>query len=213
MKLYLLSGLGADSRVFQYLNLPGVEKFSIEWIPPMKDETLQNYALRLCDQIKDQPANLLGVSFGGIIAQEIANHLQVRRLIIISSVKDPKEIGPAFQLVKFFRIWKLVGPERLKKGMLKMGHRFFGVKSGWEKDLLKKITLETDENFIGWAVQQIHTWKGRSLKDPIVHIHGTNDKLFPGGRIKNFIPVENGGHFMIVNRAEEISRLVLEALK
>lgn len=214
MKLYLLSGLGADSRVFDFLELPGIEKYPVNWIPPEENESLTDYAKRLLDQIQaEEPVNLLGVSFGGIIAQEIAQFLNVRKLILVSSVKSPREIGIGFKIVKSLRIWKILGPRQLKDGMLKMGPRFFGLTSSWEKDLLHQITLDTDQKFLQWAVRQIHSWKGSYSKNEITHIHGTDDKLFPVGRIKNYIPVKDGGHFIIVNRAKEVSQLILNALK
>ena len=39
MKLYAISGLGADKRVFQYLDLD-YELIHIDWIPPLKGERI-----------------------------------------------------------------------------------------------------------------------------------------------------------------------------
>ena len=49
MKVYFLSGLGADKTVFQFLDLDFCEPVFIEWIPPHKNESLPDYALRLKD--------------------------------------------------------------------------------------------------------------------------------------------------------------------
>ena len=38
--LYLLSGLGADKRVFDFLDLSDYDIFHIAWIPPLKSESL-----------------------------------------------------------------------------------------------------------------------------------------------------------------------------
>lgn len=72
-KLYLISGLGADHRVFVNLNIPGVSTHVIEWKTPEPDESMQTYVSRLRPQIDtEQEVCLLGVSFGGIIAQELS---------------------------------------------------------------------------------------------------------------------------------------------
>ncbi len=46
MKLYAISGLGADQRVFQFLTLE-YELFPIDWITPIQNETIEDYAIRL----------------------------------------------------------------------------------------------------------------------------------------------------------------------
>jgi hypothetical protein len=46
----------------------------------------------------------------------------------------------------------------------------------------------------------------------LVHFHGTADRIFPAGRIKNFTPIPGGGHFMVVQQAPLLSQLVAEAL-
>lgn len=216
MKLYLLSGLGADERVFNYLELPGIEKVPIKWIQPNDNETITSYAKRLAEGLKNEgPINLLGVSFGGIIAQELTRHLKIRRLIIISSVKSSKELGLAFHLTRKLGVLKLlslISPSKMKEGMSKMGPKLFGLKNKEEIDLFKAITADTNENFLRWAVGQIPKWEIPDYKGEIIHIHGTNDKMFPGNGIRDYIPIEKGGHFMIVNRAPEISKIVLEKI-
>ena len=46
----------------------------------------------------------------------------------------------------------------------------------------------------------------------IVHIHGNNDGIFPIKHIKNCIVIEGGTHVMILNKAKEISKLLLEVI-
>ena len=214
MKLFLLSGLGADSRVFNFLELPGIEMQPVEWLTPSPKEQMDDYVRRLSKALKPfEPVNLLGVSFGGIIAQEMCRHLKTRRVIIVSSIKNIGEVGLAFYVTKRIGILKLIGPKIMKQGILKMGPRLFGFEKESELKLFKEITENTDEDFLKWAVSQIHGWKKSASNQDIIHIHGTNDRMFPANKIKNFIPIKNGGHFMIVNRAGEISKIILDKLK
>lgn len=46
--------------------------FQIEWIEPLPNETIEQYAKRLAQCIDtSQPYVIIGVSFGGLIATEI----------------------------------------------------------------------------------------------------------------------------------------------
>jgi len=56
------------------------------------------------------------------------------------------------------------------------------------------------------------TWKNANKAEDIIHIHGTSDKIFPIRPIKNCIKITKGGHFMIVNKSEEISRIIMSCI-
>ena len=65
--VYLLSGLGADKRVFEFLDLSDFKVNHIDWIEPIDNETIESYAQRLLIQITTDRPIIIGVSFGGII--------------------------------------------------------------------------------------------------------------------------------------------------
>lgn len=46
-----------------------------------------------------------------------------------------------------------------------------------------------------------------------MQIHGTKDKFFPINNFNNIIKIENGSHFMIVNKAAQISNLLNAIIK
>lgn len=72
IKLYGISGLGADKRVFQYLSLD-CEFIYIDWVVPLKNEPIKSYAMRLAEVINtDEAYGILGISFGGLVATEIS---------------------------------------------------------------------------------------------------------------------------------------------
>ncbi|MEM6265256.1 MAG: alpha/beta hydrolase [Bacteroidota bacterium] len=212
MKLYLVSGLGADQRVFEHLRIPGVTTHLIEWLPPHKHEPLPSYAARLLAQVEETgPIHLLGVSFGGIVAQEMARIRTCNTLIIISSVKSRTEYRVLLKLGRFLRIDKIV-PGAVQKWIASIiGPFFFGLSNAKEKKMLRSIIQETDLQFLAWAIDNIMNWEG-NYQQEIYHIHGTADRIFPVGKIDRYEPIENGGHLMIFNRAEEVNRLVGAAL-
>ena len=98
MKVYGISGLGADKRVFEKLTLD-LELIPIDWITPYKNERIEDYAKRLSKKIdKKEEFIIIGVSFGGLIATEISKILKSKLTILISSA----EILLAFEITSRF---------------------------------------------------------------------------------------------------------------
>ena len=91
-EIYIFSGLGADERVFQNLDFTGFSEIFINWIIPESGETIENYSTKLLNQIKSDKPTLIGLSFGGLIAIEVAKQIQTETVIIISSAKTKSEI-------------------------------------------------------------------------------------------------------------------------
>jgi pimeloyl-ACP methyl ester carboxylesterase len=205
--------LGADQRVFKFINLPGVEMVHVQWLPPGRHEPLGTYARRLLSQIDaQQPVSLLGVSFGGIVAQELASLLLCRRVIILSSIKGPVEMPWTISLVRRTGVHRLVPGWLLKAGNTLTGNYYFSIRTRAEARLLRDIIRDTDPSFLRWAVNEVVRWQPPASVPGLVHLHGTADRIFPADRIQNFIPIPGGGHFMIVQEAALLSRLVSEAL-
>jgi pimeloyl-ACP methyl ester carboxylesterase len=210
-KLYYISGLGADERVFSYLNIQGIDTNYIHWEVPQKHEPLGNYCDRLIEQIDlNNEVILVGVSFGGIIAQEISRRIKVDKVIIISSIKSGTEFNWQLKMVRFLKLHKVVPSWFLKWSNLLTADYYFGTKTKAESDLLKLIIKDTDPLFMKWAIAEIMKWNNANVisDQEIFHIHGTHDHVFPMDNIKNAIPIPEGGHFMIVNRAKEVSEMI-----
>lgn len=86
--IYLLSGLGADKSAFNFIDLSDFNANHIEWVNPAENEQIENYAKRLSKQIQTDNPIVIGVSFGGIMAIEIAKLVKTEKIIVISSVKS-----------------------------------------------------------------------------------------------------------------------------
>jgi pimeloyl-ACP methyl ester carboxylesterase len=213
-KIYCISGLGADERVFGFLRLPGAEMVQIKWVMPGQNESISNYARRLVEQMDTREAiTLMGVSFGGIIAQEIAKLIPCRQVIILSSVKSRAEMPRLIALVRLTHMHRLVSGRLLKWGGAAVASYYFSVKTREENRLLQSIIRHTDPAFLRWAVDQVVHWQNRTAITGLVHIHGTKDRIFPIGRIRDAVKVDGGGHFMIVNKADLITKLIREQIQ
>ena len=208
-KIYLLSGLGADHRVFDYLELSGYHLQHIKWTKPRHKEPIEDYAKRLVSQIQDQNPILLGVSFGGIMAIEIAKLIKVERIILISSVRTQREIPFYYRLIGSLGVNKLM-PSFVLKSISPVTYWFFGTMSNSDRQLLKQIIIDTDARFLKWAINIIVNWRNSDQIKELIVIGGSNDRLLPA-RNPDYL-IEDGGHFMIVNRSSEISDLIKKIL-
>ncbi len=173
-----------------------------------KKETITEYAKRLTAKITDENPIIIGLSFGGMVAVEIAKQIQVEKVILISSVKQTEEIPWYFRLFRWLPIHLLFPFKSLLWSAYWLIYYLFSLETIAERKLLKSILIETDAKFLKWAINQVILWKNQTIPDNIYHLHGTSDRVFPVGLIDPDITIEKGGHFMIMNRAEEISQSI-----
>lgn len=206
--IYCISGLGADERVFQKLEFQGYRPVHICWVEPQTGESIADYARRLTDQIKAERPILIGLSFGGAIAMEIAKQIDTEKVILISSVKNQREIPFYFRLFRWLPLYRLL-PARLMLWFARfLAAWFFSLKTLDEQKLFRAILFDTDARFVKWAIHQIVTWKNQLVPPNVYHIHGMSDRIFPSRFVDEDFSVERGGHFMIMSQAERISNLI-----
>jgi pimeloyl-ACP methyl ester carboxylesterase len=208
-KLFLLSGLGADKRVFDFLDLSAYKLQHIVWVKPVTGERMADYAKRLLPQIANDRPILMGVSFGGMIALEIAKLISVEKVILISSAKSSDAIPSYFKWMAKLRIQKLM-PRGALKQPNEMLYWLFGVSSKEHRALLSAILADTDESFFTWAIETITAWKNDIRADSVIQIHGTKDRIL-NLQTADYI-VEGGGHLMVVTRAKEITNILKNIL-
>lgn len=196
-----MPGLAANPTIFENIELPK-EKYEIHWLNwllPKKKETLNEYAQRLCKKVKHDNVVLIGVSFGGVVVQEMAQFLTVKRLIIISSVKCQRELPRRMRYAKstgFFRIL----PTSLAGQLDFLEKLAVGDYAQKRIKLYRKYLSITDTRYLDWAIEQMVCWDKRDPMQEIVHIHGDKDEIFPHKYIEGCITVPGGTHVMIINR-------------
>ncbi|QNN40098.1 alpha/beta fold hydrolase [Pedobacter roseus] len=214
MNTYFISGLGADKRIFSKLKLD--EKINIihlDWISPVKNESLAAYAERLSKVIdKAQPFALVGVSFGGMIAVEIAKVLKPTTTIIISSTMLSIHLPALYRFAGSLGLLNIIPAKLLKSSNKLTQNYYFGTRSGSEKTLLSKIIKDTDPFFLKWAIGSILSWQNKIKPERIFHIHGTNDKILYSKKATPDFVIENGTHFMVYQNAVEISGIINKLL-
>ncbi len=144
--IYLFSVLGADQRVFEKLDFSGYSATFIQWIAPNKGESIAAYASRLCEQITTKDPILIGLSFGGIMAVEVAKQIAIEKVILIASVKTKDELPFYYRLAGKFHLHQLLPLSLLKKSNF-LTNWFFGAASTADRLLLSQILEDTDPIF------------------------------------------------------------------
>src|SRR5690554_6052070 len=110
-KIYLFSGLGVDQRVFDTINFDGLNAEFIDWINPLEKETITEYAARISRKISEKDVILIGLSFGGIIAIEVAKIIPVKKVILIASAKTKVELPVLCRIAGKLYLNKLIRSE------------------------------------------------------------------------------------------------------
>ena len=210
-KVYFISGLGADKRIFSLLDLSFCEPVFIDWITPVKNESLESYALRLRKQIPEEAPWIVGISFGGMLTVEIAKADPSVHAIILSSNKTKKEFPPYFRTGLYLPLYKW-SPARLSKKFTLRTSFLLGGTNDAEKKLLYQIIRESDIHFVRWAISAILRWKNMTIPGNIIHVHGTADKLLPPRYVKADYMIEGGTHVMTLDKHPEISQLLKQLI-
>ncbi len=197
--VYFIPGLAAGKEIFEYISLPEelYEVLVIEWVIPEKKETIKQYAKRMAELVKQPKSILIGVSFGGVIAQEMSEFLDLKKLIIISSIKSKNEIPPKMRIFKTIPAYRLIPPSFLEntKNMVKYG---LGIKSKNKIELYQNYLSVKNTQYLKWAIKQMVGWDRVIEVKNVIHIHGDKDPVFPVDRIKNCIIVPGGTHIMLI---------------
>jgi len=203
-KIYCISGLGADHRVFERLDIPGHELVPVKWLKPDNDETLETYAERLREQVDcSTPPIVIGLSFGGVVALELSRFVEPAITILISSVKDRNEIPPYLKALGKTGLDKAV-PFKNNRVLRSIARSFQGITSDEDRELFDAIMNVTEMGFAKWAVGRFLRWRGCRPVGKVVHLHGSSDRILPARFVKPDILIEDGSHFMIVIKAKRI---------
>lgn len=199
--VYFMPGLAASSSIFERIELPKdtFEMHLLEWFLPNKNETLESYAKRMAEKVKHDNAVLIGVSFGGVLVQEMAQFLNLKKLIIVSSVKCNAELPRRLKLAKTTKAYKLL-PTGLMQDVELLTKYAFGDVLKKKLKLYEQYLHRREKDYLDWAIEQMVCWDRAEVDAKVIHIQGDADEVFPVKNIKNFINIKGGTHLMILNR-------------
>jgi len=212
--LVFIPGLGADSRLFLRQKKAFKRCLCASWLEPKKKETLANYAHRWAKLLKlKSGCYLAGVSFGGMVALEMARWVKPRAVILIGSCRSPSSIPLSLRIAGLLPTWPRVSKKLCRVFPITSGY-FLGAKTKSQRDLLIRMFLETPNGFAKWTVEAIQGWKGyRGERTRVYHIHGGKDHLIPLRRVQPDEVVLDGGHLISLTHPREVNGFIRQCLQ
>lgn len=208
--IYFVPGLAASKKIFEYISLPEdlFDVHFLEWILPLSiEEPIESYARRMCEDITHKNPILVGVSFGGVMVQEMSKVIATKKVIIISSIKNKDELPTRLKLAKKTMAYKLL-PVKLVENIENYDAYFFTDFLKKRSELYKTYLSVRNATYLQWAIHNVLNWEQESTLKNVLHIHGNKDEVFPFKHIQNSIEVNNGTHIMILDKAKTISKIL-----
>lgn len=201
--IYLMPGMAAGPAIFDRIHLPQTTfvTHKLQWFMPGKNMSLPQYAQKMCAYITHTNPVLLGVSFGGMLVQEMAKRIPTSKIIAVSCVKKSSELPKKMLFAKYTHIHKLL-PTGLVNNVELLAKYAFGETITKRLELYKKYLSVRDKHYIDWCIDQIVHWNQTIPPKNLIHIHGDRDTVFPINNIQDCITVKNGTHAMILHRAK-----------
>ena len=183
LPIVLLPGLNGDPRVFTCQAARVVR-----WPAPLRSERLADYARRVAGSLEGAgPCAVVGVSFGGIVAGELARHLEARCCVVVSSARDRWGLPAG---VRRLRPVAAVTPAAVLR--LGGGRPAFG----------------------RWAVWAMARWTPSGPPPcPVFQIHGSRDAVFPRGAATADRVVPGGGHLIARTHGGEVNAFIDDCVR
>ena len=214
--VYFMPGMAANPSIFDKIKLPK-ERFEhhyLEWfLPEHPDESIQDYAKRMTELITHKHPVLIGVSFGGILVQEMSRFISLRKLIVVSSIKTKNELPKHLKFLRQTKAYKIL-PTSLVSSVDVLAKFTLGDTIDKRIELYRKYLSVNDKRYLDWAIKNVVCWEQESARPEAIYIHGDKDIVFPNSCDENTIVIKGGTHIMVIDRYkwfnENLPKLILE---
>jgi len=212
-KIFLIAGLGADTRLYNNIDLGDNDVTPVDWIEPNEIDTLETYAQKLIHQyfITDNSV-VIGVSLGGMLAVEIAKQVKLNKAILISTIKNIDEAPWYFSFFKTVPVHKLISGRMLGK----LGYfikPFFGHMDEHDAWLFHDMVQKSSPKFLKWAIDAALKFNNQVVLPNVYHLAGDKDLIFNYKNIKDPIVIKGGTHIMVFDKAKQINKILKDILR
>jgi pimeloyl-ACP methyl ester carboxylesterase len=201
--------MGADSSIFKP-QLAAFENIVVpSWTPPKAGDSLQSYSLRMAESINVKESCFVGgASFGGIVALEMARHLNAKGCILIGSVRSPSQLPKRIRFLKAFAPMLAAIPLKCLQQSAAASIEVLERTGQQHTANVGRQFSQSDTEIIRWSAKEILRWKAFDAKVPVRHIHGNKDRVFP---IRDVTPdevVDGGGHVISLTHGEQVNEFI-----
>jgi pimeloyl-ACP methyl ester carboxylesterase len=236
--LLLINGLWGQIRMWDDL-LPHLAGFrTIAFDPPGIGDTempsrpytisrLARFCASVLEVAEVSQADVLGVSLGGAIAQQLAHARpdRVRRLVLVSTSPGALSVpGRPEALLRFLRPTAYASKRTMERHVGTM----FGGRMRTHPQLVRRWHFQPPRHLRAYAFRLAGTagWTSlpwlRLLPPPTLVVHGTDDPIVPlvnARLLARLIPdarlhtVRGGGHLLLLDSATEVAPVITAFLR
>jgi hypothetical protein len=208
MKIYVVSGLGADFKVLEKIQFPKRHEIVfINWLIPLPNEEFSDYVKRMAEKVDgSEPFYLVGYSFGGLMVQEINKLKPAMKVVILGSIKSDKEKSRLIKTGQLTRIPKLLPVTFFNEkttNMYSVVRKFFDPRN---PRVLQYFRVR-DPYYLKWSVEKISDWKFDENPE-VVQIMGDKDIVFPIRNSKPDYVIKGGSHLFPVTKYKEVTSIL-----
>jgi pimeloyl-ACP methyl ester carboxylesterase/GNAT superfamily N-acetyltransferase len=215
-RLVLLPGLGVTARLFepQRRAFPSLEV--PEWLAPERGETLPSYGRRMAGALGPVGGDLVlgGISFGGMVALEMARHLPARAVALVASAATGAALtGAAHALARAARGLPkaALAPPRPVWPVVAWA---FGAKTPAERALVHDLIRTARPGFAKWGLGAINGWRPADAPPcPVRALHGADDRLISARKVSAERLVRGAGHLVNVTHADEVNAFLRSVIE
>jgi pimeloyl-ACP methyl ester carboxylesterase len=177
------------------------------WIEPERGESLASYGARMAGGLAAGETPVLGgVSMGGMLALEMARHIRVRGLVLISTATDVSSVSRLRWLERLSRALPGAALIRLASSRVSV-RQMAGRLDEATRRVYVTMVRETAPSLLRWGMRAVLSWPGADAEAvPVLRVHGDEDRLFPvpvGAEV-----VRGAGHLCVMTHAERVGELV-----
>ncbi len=217
--LILLSGMGADDRVFAMQLAAFGQAVCPAWIAPLKDESLANYARRFAVELRKTIGNercfLGGASFGGFVAGEMARHLSPLGVILVGSVASPGELPPKIKAMRKLAKLSSALPFAVVRPLCRI---ILNAPDSSVRPATKHLiqqAADADAEFLRWACGAVLRWEEnhKPLACPVYHVHWTADRILPIRYTHPTHVLRGAGHVLSLTHGAELNGIIRDMMR
>jgi len=212
---YLITGFALDRRVLEILDLPSARFRCADLIAAEPRETLPHYALRLADTLGFRSGDTVGgLSFGGMVALEIARQCGASRLLLLASCTHPRYIRPVFRASGSIAPWVPDALMRTFFSNIPALLRLLGMHTSRNAAFLREVMESFPPALMRQLPGMMLDWDGCEPAVPYAALHSNQDWLIrPPLHLSELTLLPGKSHLLSVSHVEAVRAFLLSREK
>ncbi|MFH2044294.1 MAG: alpha/beta hydrolase [Pseudomonadota bacterium] len=193
---YILPGMGANSKMYLGPWHEIKDCRFVDWPPYNQEKSVADLAGRLIKECRiDHNDTLIGSSLGGMVALEIAQLTGTKKVFLIGSAINSKEIS----------LFSKASMPFANRPIIKFSQWI----SSWSSKQVQQMYSKSDPDFIFSMSKAILNWQGfKGDPKTIYRIHGKKDHFISCP--DDCETIEKGGHLIAITHAQQCVDFIIK---